>query len=87
MEDAMVLNKCAMERGLAHGQIYKTEIVDLSLLEGYSGKKMHMNEVSSYNSLSILSISLVAHLSFYISDSNIVMEWNEVFVATVNTHT
>lgn len=25
----MVINKCAMERGLAHGQIYKTEFVDL----------------------------------------------------------
>lgn len=30
MEDAMVLNKCSMERGLAHGQIYKTEVVDLT---------------------------------------------------------
>ncbi|XP_045611530.1 DNA-directed RNA polymerase I subunit RPA2 isoform X2 [Procambarus clarkii] len=36
MEDAMVLNKCAMERGLAHGQIYKTECVDLTLLAGKS---------------------------------------------------
>ncbi|KAK7070087.1 DNA-directed RNA polymerase I subunit RPA2 [Halocaridina rubra] len=31
MEDAMVLNKCAMERGLAHGQIYKSEFIDLTL--------------------------------------------------------
>lgn len=30
----MVLNKCSMERGLGHGQIYKTEFVDLTLLKG-----------------------------------------------------
>ncbi|XP_047488694.1 DNA-directed RNA polymerase I subunit RPA2-like [Penaeus chinensis] len=34
MEDAMVLNKCSMERGLAHGQIYKTEVVDLVQRQG-----------------------------------------------------
>ncbi|KAG7164844.1 DNA-directed RNA polymerase I subunit RPA2-like [Homarus americanus] len=34
MEDAMVLNKCSMERGLGHGQIYKTEFIDLSMLQG-----------------------------------------------------
>ncbi|KAG0723413.1 DNA-directed RNA polymerase I subunit RPA2 [Chionoecetes opilio] len=44
MEDAMVLNKCAMERGLAHGQIYKTEIVDLSALEGGKGRKRSVAE-------------------------------------------
>ncbi|XP_024524228.1 DNA-directed RNA polymerase I subunit 2 [Selaginella moellendorffii] len=33
MEDAMIMNKSSMERGLAHGQIYKTEHVDLSLLQ------------------------------------------------------
>ncbi|XP_063881547.1 DNA-directed RNA polymerase I subunit RPA2-like [Scylla paramamosain] len=44
MEDAMVLNKCSMERGLAHGQIYKTEIVDLTLLEGLSGRKIKLGE-------------------------------------------
>ncbi|XP_068242605.1 DNA-directed RNA polymerase I subunit RPA2 [Palaemon carinicauda] len=30
MEDAMVINKCSMERGLGHGQIYKSEFIDLS---------------------------------------------------------
>lgn len=30
MEDAMILNKMAYERGFAHGLIYKTEYVDLS---------------------------------------------------------
>lgn len=29
MEDAMVINKAALDRGFAHGQIYKTEVIDL----------------------------------------------------------
>ncbi len=29
MEDAMILNKSSMERGLAHGSMYKVECVDL----------------------------------------------------------
>lgn len=29
MEDAMILNKSSMERGLAHGTLYKTEMIDL----------------------------------------------------------
>lgn len=29
MEDAMILNKSSMERGLAHATLYKTETVDL----------------------------------------------------------
>lgn len=30
MEDAMILNKSAVERGLAHATMLKTETVDLS---------------------------------------------------------
>lgn len=30
MEDAMIINKSSMERGLCHGQIYKTETIDLT---------------------------------------------------------
>lgn len=30
MDDAMILNKSALERGFAHGSIYKSEIIDLS---------------------------------------------------------
>ncbi|BBN05770.1 DNA-directed RNA polymerase I subunit RPA2 [Marchantia polymorpha subsp. ruderalis] len=30
MEDAMILNKSAVERGMFHGQIYKTETIDLT---------------------------------------------------------
>lgn len=41
----MVLNKCSMERGLAHGEIYKTEIVDLSVMQIGSRKKYKLGEV------------------------------------------
>jgi len=30
MEDAMIINKGSLERGFAHGQIYKTEVVNLA---------------------------------------------------------
>ena len=29
MEDAMILNKSAVDRGLAHGTLFKTEALDL----------------------------------------------------------
>jgi DNA-directed RNA polymerase I subunit RPA2 len=29
MEDAMILNKSAVERGFAHGCVYKNEVIDL----------------------------------------------------------
>lgn len=28
MEDAMIINKMALERGFAHGSIFKTELVE-----------------------------------------------------------
>ena len=34
MEDAMILNKAAVDRGLAHGSVIKTEAVDLRLDKG-----------------------------------------------------
>lgn len=30
MEDAMILNKAAVDRGLAHGSLIKTEVLDLA---------------------------------------------------------
>lgn len=30
MEDAMIINKSAYERGFAHGMIYKSETIELS---------------------------------------------------------
>ena len=29
MEDAMVINRGSLQRGFAHGQVYKSEIIDL----------------------------------------------------------
>jgi len=37
MEDAMILNKSAHERGFAHGSIYKSKIVDLRAVRGDKG--------------------------------------------------
>ena len=37
MEDAMILNKSAHERGFAHGSIYKSQIVDLKSVRGDRG--------------------------------------------------
>lgn len=37
MEDAMILNKSAHERGFAHGSIYKSVIVDLKTVRGDKG--------------------------------------------------
>jgi DNA-directed RNA polymerase I subunit RPA2 len=37
MEDAMILNKSAHERGFGHGSIYKSHIVDLKLVRGDKG--------------------------------------------------
>ncbi|KAK3866677.1 hypothetical protein Pcinc_027812 [Petrolisthes cinctipes] len=61
MEDAMVLNKCAMERGLAHGQIYKTEFVDLSKIQAFSKIKNAVNFVFSRNPASEKLRSFLDH--------------------------
>uniref|UniRef100_A0A1J3HB27 DNA-directed RNA polymerase subunit beta n=1 Tax=Noccaea caerulescens TaxID=107243 RepID=A0A1J3HB27_NOCCA len=37
MEDAMILNKSSVERGMCHGQIYQTESIDLSDQKNRSG--------------------------------------------------
>ena len=34
MEDAMILNKSSLERGFAHGSIFKTERIDLTMKQG-----------------------------------------------------
>ncbi|KAL1300661.1 DNA-directed RNA polymerase I subunit 2 isoform X2 [Arachis ipaensis] len=38
MEDAMILNKSSVERGMFHGQIYQTETIDLTQMGRKSGK-------------------------------------------------
>jgi DNA-directed RNA polymerase I subunit RPA2 len=37
MEDAMILNKSAHERGFGHGTIYKSQIIDLGDIGGHKG--------------------------------------------------
>lgn len=37
MEDAMILNKSALERGFGHGSIYKSQIIDLKTVRAESG--------------------------------------------------
>lgn len=39
MEDAMVLNKCSVERGFKHGWVYKVEVVNLRVLAGDIGRQ------------------------------------------------
>lgn len=39
MEDAMILNKSAHERGFAYGTVYKSEIIDLKDVRGASKSK------------------------------------------------
>jgi len=38
MEDAMVINKASLERGLAHGTMYSTQVIDLDQLRGARSK-------------------------------------------------
>ncbi|XP_015514488.1 DNA-directed RNA polymerase I subunit RPA2 [Neodiprion lecontei] len=38
MEDAMIINKSAYERGFAHGMIYKSEFIDLKDPKSYFGR-------------------------------------------------
>ncbi|XP_014250350.1 DNA-directed RNA polymerase I subunit RPA2 [Cimex lectularius] len=37
MEDAMIINKCSIERGFAHASIIKTEIIELKSTKSYFG--------------------------------------------------
>ncbi|KAH0978046.1 hypothetical protein GBA52_027765 [Prunus armeniaca] len=48
MEDAMILNKSSVERGMFHGQIYQTETVDLS--DG-SGKYFRESNIERHRSI------------------------------------
>lgn len=43
MEDAMILNKSAHERGFGYGSIYKSEVVDLKQIKGGRGSSTTMH--------------------------------------------
>ncbi|GAB2280980.1 DNA-directed RNA polymerase I subunit RPA2 [Dionaea muscipula] len=52
MEDAMILNKSSVERGMCHAQIYKTENVDLTLDKGGEGRSLILRNSSTGESRS-----------------------------------
>ncbi|KAH7297471.1 hypothetical protein KP509_26G071000 [Ceratopteris richardii] len=60
MEDAMIINKSSMERGLCHGQIYKTETIDLSRLnkkaDGFNNKFARHTQLMYHSHAKFLDI-------------------------------
>ncbi len=53
MEDAMILNKSAVDRGLAHGTLFKTEGLDL---KDDKGKAMVSHpHLTSFHRVSVVS--------------------------------
>ncbi|XP_043275867.1 DNA-directed RNA polymerase I subunit RPA2 [Venturia canescens] len=46
MEDAMIINKSAYERGLAHGMIYKSEFIDLKDPKSYFARDPEKQELA-----------------------------------------
>ncbi|KAH8393916.1 hypothetical protein KR215_006958 [Drosophila sulfurigaster] len=48
MEDAMIINKAAYERGFAYGSIYKSKFVELSKKQSYFARHPHMPELVKY---------------------------------------
>jgi len=45
MEDAMIINKSAYERGFGHGTIYKSEFVDLNDKKSYFARDSEKPEL------------------------------------------
>ncbi|XP_002014590.2 DNA-directed RNA polymerase I subunit RPA2 [Drosophila persimilis] len=48
MEDAMIINKSAYERGFAYGSIYKSKFVQLPKKSSYFARHPHMPELAKY---------------------------------------
>lgn len=45
MEDAMVINRGSLQRGFAHGQVYKSEFIDLKeTARGSTVKSAHLTK-------------------------------------------
>ncbi|KAF9567413.1 beta and beta-prime subunits of DNA dependent RNA-polymerase [Agrocybe pediades] len=74
MEDAMILNKSAHERGFAYGTVYKSQIVDLKDMRGASkstsaptlhfglGKDIPMSEGKEHPCLEFLGVDGLPHV-------------------------
>ncbi|ESW05690.1 hypothetical protein PHAVU_011G201300 [Phaseolus vulgaris] len=56
MEDAMILNKSSVERGMFHGQIYQTETIDLTEQRGKSDRSSRIFRKSNVEKLGCPSI-------------------------------
>ena len=59
MEDAMIINKSAMERGFAHGTLYKTEVVDMK--DGNEELYSDPSSVASHPGLDVDGLPRVGH--------------------------
>lgn len=59
MEDAMIINKSAMERGFAHGTLYKTEVVDMK--DGNEELYSDPSSVASHSGLDVDGLPRVGH--------------------------
>lgn len=59
MEDAMIINKSAMERGFAHGTLYKTEVVDMK--DGNDELYSDPSSLASHPGLDVDGLPRVGH--------------------------
>lgn len=64
MEDAMVINKSSFERGLAHGSIFKSEVIQLQNRQSYFGRDPHIPTLVNF-----LDIDGLPHPGTKMSDS------------------
>lgn len=61
MEDAMIINKSAYQRGLGHGSIYKSEFVELKEQKNFFGrdpKNEDLNEKLDTDGLPFLGATI-----------------------------
>lgn len=68
MEDAMVINKAAEDRGFAHGSIYKSEFVELKDQRSYFARdpdKPFLAETLDVDGLPILGIRVKEDNIYY----------------------
>ncbi|KAK6233604.1 hypothetical protein QUC31_006010 [Theobroma cacao] len=79
MEDAMILNKSSVERGMCHGQIYQTETIDLGDDKSKSdrGQRIFKREHSDRSISSCLDSDGLPHVGQVIRP-------NEPYCSTIN---
>jgi len=68
MEDAMIINKSAYERGFGHASIYKSEFIDLKISGSYfcrDPNKEHLSTWLDDDGLPYIGNRLVAECPFY----------------------